>query len=167
MRVLLSILLLAAFVAPGCMTPNDAAAPADNATTNATGEMPGMNMSGPMATIELGESSPAPGAPAQGPGSMYLKVTGMDGLVVGKTVMVNVTNKGAGAHDVVMSGNPDFKSGSIAAGKSVTITWTPTKDGTFDVYCDMGAGVDPTGQVPVADHRAQGMAGKVTVKKAA
>jgi len=161
MRLILPLLLLSAAMIGGCVNNDNAPS---NAGTNNTTMGSSTNMTMMTATIELGDTPAAPGAPASaGPGSMYLKATGMDALVVGKPVMVNVTNKGTTTHDVVASGT-DFKVADLAAGKSVVVTWTPTKDGTFDIYCDKGA--DPTGQVPIADHRAQGMAGKMTVKKA-
>ncbi|GEM_PF-5654392 len=161
MRVLLPILLVSAAVLAGCAS-NSATPP--TAANNSTDMTPApMAM---VATIELGESPTAPGGPAVGPGSMYLTPKGFDGLTAGMTITINITNKGSETHDVVIDGT-DFKSGDIAAGKSVTKTWTPTKDGTYTAYCDKGAGVpDPSGQ-NLGTHRGNGMQATITVKKAA
>ncbi|MEA3201003.1 MAG: Cupredoxin-like domain [Thermoplasmata archaeon] len=151
-------LALAAGLA-GCATKNDATpTPAANNSTATDGTMMPMT-----ATIELGESGPTP---APTPGSMYLTAKGMDALVVGMPVNVTIKNVGQGTHDVVI---PDlgFSSGDIAAGATKSVTLTPTKAGTFDMYCDKGTGApDPSGQ-GLGSHRGAGMAGKVTVKAAA
>lgn len=159
MRVLLLLTILAVAFA-GCASKNDdtATPPVNNSTAT---DMAPMVMT---ATIELGENAAAPGAPSVGPGSMYLKSTGMDQLVVGMAVNVTVKNAGGMAHNVVID-ELGFKTGDIAAGQTKSFTLTPTKDGTFAMYCDKGA-PDPTGQLPTS-HRAAGMEGKATVKKAA
>lgn len=153
--ILLAFVLLAAAFA-GCTATSDTTTPTpqDNSSSGAPSSVVPMT-----ATIEVGESNPVgaplPGQTGQG---MYLTAKGMDALMVGMPVNVTITNKGADAHDVV---GPDIglKSPSIPAGKSVSLTITPTKAGTFDIYCDIG-------QAPV-DHRSAGMAGKATVKAAA
>lgn len=161
MRALL-VLVVIALPFAGCLNKaDDDAAPVDNQTSSTPA--PSMNMS-MTATIELGESGgPAPGAPSFGPNSMYLKATGMDALVVGMPVNITIKNAGGIVHNVVID-ELSFNSGDIPAGQTKSVTLTPTKDGTFEMYCDKGFN-DPAG-TGVATHRGAGMVGKATVKKA-
>jgi plastocyanin len=158
MRALLALTLFA--LAAGCLSGGTTPTPAANNSTATAAPMSQM-----IASVELGESPAAPGAPPVGPGSMYLKATGMDALMVGVPVNLTIKNAGSITHDLVIDGL-GFKSGDIAGGQSKSFTFTPTKDGTFDMYCDKAPAPDPTG-MNTGSHRADGMAGKVTVKKAA
>lgn len=74
---------------------------------------------------------------------------------LGVPVNLTITNRGSGIHNLVIDGL-DVASDNIDAGASVSILFTPTEEGTFDMYCSIG-GNGPAG------HRAQGMAGSVTV----
>ena len=73
-------------------------------------------------------------------------------ITVNKGDKVSITFKNAGGtHDFVLD-QYNVKTKPIEAGASETVTFTADKTGTFDYYCS------------VANHRAMGMQGKLTVK---
>jgi hypothetical protein len=129
----------------GCVTPPPAS-PTD-ATGNASAAAPT-----PMAvTVTVGGGVCPPSPPTTplyslAPATLQLKLD----------VPVNLTlrNAGCGPHDLMIDGL-GVKVNATQAGQSSSVSFTPAKTGTFDMYCTLG-------MAPL-DHRSNGMAGKVTV----
>jgi uncharacterized cupredoxin-like copper-binding protein len=68
------------------------------------------------------------------------------------TYEFRATNDGSVTHALEIEGNGvEAKTGSIAAGSSMTLRVTLSKAGSYEIYC------------PVDSHKAEGMKGSVTV----
>lgn len=73
-------------------------------------------------------------------------------ITVKKGEKVTITFKSSGGfHDFVID-ELNVKTPVIASGKDATVTFTPTKAGTYEYYCSVG------------NHRAMGMVGKLIVQ---
>lgn len=74
---------------------------------------------------------------------------------VGMPVNLTLKNIGRGPHDLIIQGIEGAKIASTPAGQSMSVEFTPTETGTFEMYCTIG--------MSPADHKSNGMAGAVTV----
>ncbi len=95
-----------------------------------------------------------------GPGSVSFNIEGQDILYdntsltaqVGQEVTVTLENVGALEHSFLID-ELGVDSGSVAAGASGTVTFTPSTAGTFTFYCN------------IPGHSDAGMVGELTVSQ--
>ena len=143
-----AILLVLALLVAGCTSkPAAPTTPTGTNTTNSGALKPAVSV-----TVTLVDRQVPPGVGVP-PSTMGIDPASLD-LAVNVPVHLTVTNGGNSAHDLVIDGL-DVKTDSIAPGESVNVEFTPTKAGTYKMYCDIGA-------APLT-HDAQGMHGEVTV----
>jgi plastocyanin len=112
----------------------------------------------PQNTAETNDQTATPLTPTDQAGTKTFNVTGTNfkfstteiRVKQGDKVTINFTNS-AGFHDWVVD---EFNAGTkqLAPGQSESVTFTASKAGTFEYYCS------------VADHRRQGMVGKLIVE---
>jgi uncharacterized cupredoxin-like copper-binding protein len=69
----------------------------------------------------------------------------------GEKVEVTLINKDAGQNHTFVVTDLNVKSAQVLPSKSAVITFTPSKTGTFDFFCD------------IPGHKDGGMLGKITV----
>ena len=138
------LLLVLAVLAAGCATKPGTTGGANNTTSTS-----GTSMSPTAVTVTVGDGPTADVPPklfTLSPATLALKLNTLYNLTL--------KNTGRGAHDLVID-KLGVKINSTAPSASASVEFTPTQTGTFDMYCTLG--------MAPADHRSNGMAGKVTV----